>query len=306
MSGRSSCPECGTILRIRDRTFVGRRVHCPECKTTLRIESEDDQGQFVARRLSAADLSAVAQSHRKSVGSTKSGNPDKILLPTSPSRLSFRRVIESPLTVAWLLGIAITSLIAVLALAPKTRFASARPVPVGKLEEANDPAQFVSPPQPDSSREIAVEPVIPFPEINTDVDDQSVSAIEPTNVEGPLVDSPGPNVEDVAGVRTDLPPPVPVKIDVEAKMSQKLVSYKQTKPVSRRDLIEALQEHLGARLLYDADELGAATLDAKVTFELENTTVGGVIKSVADTAGWEIQVEDQGLRLTRKKSLSGG
>ena len=127
MSGRSSCPECGTILRIRDRTFVGRRVSCPECKTTLRIESEDDRGGFVTRQLTAGELAAIEQSHR--AANAAKGSPNKVLLSPPPARSFIGRLIDSPLTAAWMLAIAVSSLIAVLALAPKSRFTAARPVP---------------------------------------------------------------------------------------------------------------------------------------------------------------------------------
>ena len=56
---------------------------------------------------------------------------------------------------------------------------------------------------------------------------------------------------------------------------------------------------------YDNEDLGNVDLEKTVTFELENTTIGGVINSVADAAGWEMIVEATGLRLKRKqRSLS--
>ena len=122
------------------------------------------------------------------------------------------------------------------------------------------------------------------------------------NVDGPLPWSPNPNGIDIVSEPPALPRPPPAKIDVEGKLRQKLVSYKQTKPVSRRELIEAMQEHVGAPIRYDNDELGAVNLDKPVTFELANTTVGGVIKTIADAAGWEINIEATGLRLSRKPS----
>ena len=41
--GHCSCPDCGTTLRIRDRTFVGRTVQCPECDVSLVIELDRDE-----------------------------------------------------------------------------------------------------------------------------------------------------------------------------------------------------------------------------------------------------------------------
>ena len=111
MSGRSSCPECGTILRIRDRTFVGRRVNCPECKTGMRITTEDAQGDFVARRLTPDEL---ASSNQRFQDEAKR-RADKILLPTPQRRSLWGRLLDSPLTVAWLLAIGVAVFVAVLA-----------------------------------------------------------------------------------------------------------------------------------------------------------------------------------------------
>ena len=84
-------------------------------------------------------------------------------------------------------------------------------------------------------------------------------------------------------------------------MAQKLLSYRQPK-VSRRKLIVALQEQLGAPIRYDANDLGSGELDQSVAFELENTSVGDVIRHVASTANWQVIVESTGIRLTKFNS----
>jgi len=130
----------------------------------------------------------------------------------------------------------------------------------------------------------------------------AISALEPANLDAPL---PWPvrsalNDVTVGPAVTRLP----VTVDVDRKLTQRILSYKQHEPVSRRILMEALQEQLGAAIRYDNEDLGTAELETTVTFELENTTVGGVIKSVADAAGWEMIVEAPGLRLKRKQKSS--
>jgi len=60
-----------------------------------------------------------------------------------------------------------------------------------------------------------------------------------------------------------------------------------------------MEEHLGVPIFYDRDELGSERLDQTITFELENTTLGGVIRKIAESTGWQIQVEEKGLRLIR-------
>ena len=303
MAGRSSCPQCGTILRIRDRSFVGRRVNCPECKTSLRIEATDRDDEFITRRIAPVDrpsaevesagaaptgpLSAKSSSRRSNVNQTGVA----VMAPTKGAAV--QRLLHSPLTVAWLLAIAVVSCVAVLALGPRFRFSAARPIvsrPVSlpPVEPVRTPDPVVEPPEDTS---VPPEPQISVSAIIDDSD--SLSALEPVNVEGPL---PWPPVA-VTSQPTEPPPP---KIDVAAKLAQELTSYKQPK-VSRRFLLEALQEQLGAQIRYDAEELGAADLDGNVSFELENTTIGEVIQTVVDAAGWQMEIEPTGLRLTRKK-----
>ena len=300
MSGRSSCPECGTNLRIRDRSFVGRRVSCPECKTGLRVVKANDQGEYVIRRLTPDELAS-----QELVRGGKKAPQDKIFVPAASTHSFLHRVMYSPLTAAWLLAIAISILVAVLALAPKHRFAPGRnSIPVeetkstpgaadGETEEVQETvepnAPSVSEPPPETS---------PPPIMEQNV---AVSALEPVNCNDPLPHAPAEIPSHVIP-EDEGPtlPPAPPKVDVEGKLSQKLLLYKQSKPVSRRDLIEALQEHLGAPIFYDDDNLGSESLSKTMTFELENTTVGGVLKTIADSAGWTMEIETTGLRLKRE------
>ncbi len=300
MAGRSSCPECGTILRIRDRSFVGRRVQCPECKTALRVDLANEEGGFVTRRLTASEA-AHGESTRQ--GSNKP--PDTKSSSALPLRSTLSQFIASPLTAAWMLAIAVSALIAVVTLSPKFWFAKTRTASVRSesvLTIDSIPTNTVPTIGPTS---VSGDPTSVGTEIETPLvtdDDQGfASALEPANVDGPLTWPPPVNVIDMANEQPAAMLPVPVRIDINSKMAQPFLKYSQPN-VRRRDLLEALQEQLGAPLRFDSQELGSAKLDETVSFELENTTMGGVIKTVADAAGWEIRVEDTGIRLRRKES----
>ncbi|HEY0984738.1 hypothetical protein [Schlesneria sp.] len=298
MSGRSSCPECGTTLRIRDRSFIGRRVNCPECKTALRITETSGDGQYGIRRLTPDELA----SHEHARRSRKSPQ-DKIYVAKAPTSTTFQRLISSPLTAAWLLAIAISVFVAVLALRPKHRLVPAPPpspidvtgMPTETLPENIDTDQQPSPAPVGASDPALPVAVAPSPVANPDV---VANALEPFNRDAPLpphlAQAPTDIIPEDEG--STFPPPPP-KVDVEGKLTQRLLLYKQSKPVSRRDLLEALQEHLGAPILYDDDDLGRDRLSKTMTFELENTTVGGVLQTITDSAGWTIQIEATGLRL---------
>lgn len=46
---RHVCPHCSILLRIRDRTFVGKRVDCPECREPIRIVADGPKGLAVLK-----------------------------------------------------------------------------------------------------------------------------------------------------------------------------------------------------------------------------------------------------------------
>ena len=296
MAGRSSCPECGTILRVRDRSYVGRKVSCPECQTALCVVSETDHGDFVVRRLKPEERSSRTDSKPVAPPS------EKIPQNSQPTQSLMKRLLESPLTAAWLLAIAISSLVAVMALTPKYRFAKAPAKPptegAGQLVDPS-PEPEIPPDQQEMASQDTVE-VQPPTNLN-DLASEPVTALEPVNLDGRIPPPSPPAVMEMTPELNVEATPIPTRIDVETKMKQELVSYKQVKPVSRRDLIEALREHLGASIQYDSKELGDRELDKTITFEVENTTIGDLIKKVADGAGWEIQIEENGIRLTRRQ-----
>ena len=304
MPGRCSCPDCGTILRIRDRTFVGRRVSCPECKTALKISSQNEHGDFVVRQLTPDELATSDQSSRGSSRRTKTSPHDKILVPTAPARSFIGKLIDSPLTAAWLLAVAISALVAVLVLAPKHRFA-ARPTPViNKNDVANDQSNDNSREQLQTAEPVAdssIESQSPDKKSESNPVTISVSALEPSNIDGPLTSLP---VSVSPEIKQEQPaavvPPRPPRKDVKKNLVFEFEEYKQTRPVSRRDLLATLQEHLDAPIEFDKEELGADELDKKVTFEFDRKiSLGDVIKAVTDPAGWRIEFEPTGLRIRR-------
>ncbi|WP_083842993.1 hypothetical protein [Schlesneria paludicola] len=296
MTGSSSCPDCGTILRIRDRSFVGRRVSCPECKTPLRIESFDEDAGFSIRKLKPEELKNVGRG-RKPQGHPQP--PQKSPQITVGAR--FARILSSPLTAACLLLIGMIAFFIVLRFKPKLRLFSPRTTPVRVIPES--PSETITPMAPrdfDDPEPLASAGTDPV--VSQFIDDsESLSALEPANTDGPLIWPPQQTTPEQTNPSVT-PTPAPVVIDVVGKMAQKLVSYKQPK-VSRRHLIEALSEYLGAPIRYDADELGTDQLEAHVSFELKNTTVGDVIRAVAQEASWQIEIETTGLRLRPKRPM---
>lgn len=297
--GHCSCPDCGTTLRIRDRTFVGRQVSCPECRIALVIELGHDD------ILSARKL--------------PNGNPSKSPLPlksvvtndgpAAPTWVDgLRRLISSPLVLAWALALAMTTLAVVAMLRPAVRFRSP-----GSSVRPQDADR--SPAVPETIRaehDAAQHPSLELPSPS----DPPADATTPANVSEPLsvslTDAQQTDMESVVKpVETiavkpfpsvsPVPRPLP-KIDFDAVLKQRLLSFDQAKPVSRRELIELMEEMLGVPIRYDVDELGEKNLDKLVTFKMENTTVGGILKSILDSADWEFVTEDAQIRVKLKPS----
>ncbi|MEK6259432.1 MAG: hypothetical protein AABP62_12515 [Planctomycetota bacterium] len=299
--GHCSCPDCGTTLRIRDRTFVGRTVPCPECHASLVIELDREE-RFVARKPpvdTSVKSSQAAPANRSAV---KSDGPRE---PTWTDGL--RGAIGSPLVMAWALGLAVTALVIVAMLRPALRFSS--PGGSTQSEAANN---TIAPDETNSGNDASLQPSPELPSPKELPDSPMADAIKPTNAPELPVPSPappqpgdgGPVIKPVTAVAVKpadpLPPAPPPKIDFVTVLKQPLLLFDQAKPVSRRELIELMEELVGAPIRYDAAELGENNLDKQVTFKAENTTLGGVLKSLLDPAGWVFVEEETQLRLKLK------
>lgn len=299
MSPRISCPECNTILRVRDRSFVGRRIQCPECKSPLKLEAIDRDGQLAARRLTADELEAVQ--HRKP-------REQRMRLEAAATKAAQRsliaRIVNSKLTVGLLLLVGVASFVAVLKFNPRIRVSGVRPPSVPVDTATGEPIEVPMRKTPTQTQTPIDSPQVAPVNAQTapiEIDSrEAISALETDNPESPDA---GQSVATSDGREGDTPneepgtPVPPSKIDIESKMTQKLVSYKQP-PVSRQDLLEALQEQLGVPIQYNREELGPAKLDDKISFEFQNTTIGEVVQFVVKQAGWQIVTEDRAIRLT--------
>ncbi len=319
--GHCSCPDCGTTLRIRDRSFVGRTVPCPECHTALVIELDSDR-QVVARKpviVRAATNQTAAPTKASSSSLSVVSNSDRATTHSSRTQQSrwsesLRRVSNSPLVMAWALAIAMTVLVFVAMSRPSVRFRSPSqtpPEPSRSPEPLNDQplvpgespskpsnpvgdpngnAPFETPSSSEPLLSIAADATRPAnaPELS------SVNSDNGDTGHRPLVAVPSPNrVPPIAA-----PPP---KIDFDVALQQRFPSFEQAPPASRRALIEFIEELLGAPIRYNAAELGEQNLSQLVTIrKLENPTIRVILKAVLDPAGWEFVTNDTALRIQLK------
>ena len=309
--GHCSCPDCGTTLRIRDRSFVGRVVPCPECHTALLIEL--DHNQHVAARKPPLDKSAAALR----TSSTSIPVLPTVVVETSSPRRTFGRwrtalgrISRSPLAMAWALALAMTALVVVAMTRPAVRFRSGPQIQPSRTippeTSSDDPskpdAASTDSPPPDSVPHIS--PTTESP-LQIELPLAAADALHPANAPALSPESTTAIVSPPVAVAPPNPVPAAViatpKIDFELLLNQRFTSFEQAVPVSRRALLEFLEELLGGPIQFNADELGEQNLNKLVTVrKLENTTVSKILKTVLDPAGWDFVTDDVTLHIRLK------
>ena len=302
--GQCSCPECGTTLRVRDRSFVGRVIECPDCRVKLTLKL-DDSRTLVAERAKAESVRKPSPRLVSSVAGFGSALRDKV-----------GGIAKSPLALAWALAIGLTAFAAILMLRPTVRFRTPTPAgeqppslavttPAdGKTSLESQPETGATEPRPTESPLHANPNQTPNePVAGTTIPEITPAPIPSVPPEVPPTDKPN-TVVTVPAVTPDTNPkpvPVAVKIDVDALLKQRLQKFETNQPRSRLQMIELVEELLGAPIRYDRGELGEKNLERTISIDLESTTVGGVLKVIVEPAGWEYVVEDNGLRLKPRR-----
>ena len=294
--GQCSCPECGTILRIRDRSFIGRQVDCPDCHAKLLIRI-DDERKIVAENQQPGHASKPPTLHVTSA-LVKFG-------PMLQKRIL--RYVHSPLVLAWLLAVSLTAFIAILMLRPAVRLRSHAGSTSARVVETPDVASTDKRPDapsgempvsnPDASAH-SEEKAAASQKIEKPVSVATLPTPEKTD-HPPTIEKPATDVSVAPPVDHNPPPgrPVREKIDVEELMKQRLLKFATDKPNTREQILDQLEELLGIPIRFDREELGEKNLQRVISINLESTTVGGVLKVLLEQSNWEYSIEDQGLRL---------
>ncbi|MEI8380478.1 MAG: hypothetical protein WCJ09_10130 [Planctomycetota bacterium] len=297
--GQCPCPACGTTLRVRDRSFVGRQIECPDCHAKLVLKLNDDR-EF------EAELFKPEVERPASRASAPRHKPQP---KTSGNTRSFADTLLSPLVVAWALGIGLTAFVAIMLLRPAVRFRppsteTAQPIAetVPDIEAAKPPEKIA----PDSATQS------PDPMPPSIVEKPPVPEVPPTpaEVKPPVpADTEKPATVVTTPEETPKPAvPTPPKVNLEEVLKQRLSGFvtSSKKPNRRLDLIEQLDELTGYRIKFDRQELGEKKLMQTVSISVEVTTVGALLKLVLEPAGWEYVIEDEYLRLKPRQVAGTG
>ena len=97
-------------------------------------------------------------------------------------------------------------------------------------------------------------------------------------------------------------------VDVAAGLAQHIVRFEQTKPVPLQDVLSFLEELLAVSIKGDKHDIADLDdlLQTPVTFQLENTTVREILKSVLTKVGLTFEVEADTIRLRKLESARAG
>ena len=251
------CPACGVPLRLRERRFIGATFLCPACREPLVLTAIEADGPVIQR---AAELSP---------------HDSKVRPASRSARWTWPLLISAGLAAMVAVVIAATS------------WNGAEPPHLEPVAGALriPPVEATSPRKDSKTAEAHSEVVVAPPEQPVDVPpaDAPVSAesVAPTESEPP--------VSAIAAIPP--PPPVPVvqRADHRVLLKQRLVSFQQAKPVSRRELLATIEDLLD-RPVNVMDEVPAelsARLDAPLTLALENVTVEELLRSILNGTGLE-------------------
>jgi hypothetical protein len=226
---------------------------------------------------------------------------------SEPSRFQRWRELATNVTViSWVATLAVAGMVGVALFRPKRppqktsdRVAIKRPT-----ERAETPI-LETPTEPEPSMNDVPEPSPPIVQAESTPDDEPIDALlvvesvdaQPADA-GPLAGTdPSVPAEPPAVVAEPLPP-----VDFDQRLAQPLKSFRQDRAIPRRELLDLLEEMLGAPIRYDADELGDAAkrLDQKLSLDLSDITVGDLLAKVLDQTPFTYDRERDALRLRLK------
>jgi hypothetical protein len=299
---RCVCPQCGTTLRVKDRAYLNRPVPCPDCRTPLVLKATKDDQLEVALAAPSAD-SVPAQPVPKTMAAQTS----------HPVVQRLRDWSTNVTVISWAAALLVAAMIGVAVYSTRkpspnrhTDVAAQPPVPAVN-EKENRPDETPSALSQESEPTEAMADAVPSP-------DSPEAPLDPAELPAPVASEsitedipPADAAVAVAEAAALQPavvaaePPLP-KVDLDAALAQPLKAFRQSRSSSRRELLDLMEEMLGAPIRYDVIELGDAAkpLDQKLSLDLQDVTVADVLAKVLDKTELSFVREPDGLRLQKK------
>ena len=130
------------------------------------------------------------------------------------------------------------------------------------------------------------------------------TALPAASITGIRIDDPDQPPLSALSVIADARRPLISRPAAGPLLAQRLVSFQQTKPTTRRQLLLIAEDFLGRPVVFDQESLRpfAAQLDATVTFTLDEATLASVLERVLTGTDLELVIGAE-QAIVRKKTL---
>ena len=286
------CPYCSAPLRIRNRNLIGKQLGCPDCGKPIRIASAGPKG---------LSLQKVQSKPRSRTAGKKT-----VRKREKPDRLShWLSVLKSPVGISWSVA-GLLAVMLLLAAWPFGKSASQDQVQLQDEKQALSTENSAGKKLSDHNGEhhavgrsegvdavVDRENVFPHPVAA----EKPVPLIEPDREHKPR------SVPDRDPVVATIPPE---PIDVQAALGQPILRFQQHKPAPLRELLTLVEEMAGVPIRYNASEFGDGSilLDEPVSLQLEQTTVGEILKTLLKQVHLEYELGFNEIRIVSPKPES--
>jgi len=319
-----ACPWCSTPLRVKDRALVGRVFHCPDCRASIQVVDAGTEGLSI-RRAGLAATEEASTKVRAPSRETKAARRPQAESPSGKDREIAARfhagkrqwssiaakgvhwvgMLRDPLVLSWTVA-GVFTLVMLFVIKPWGRGAPA----VSKVtlsspdtsivEQSKPPVPADNMPPPVGAvllppENVETEPIVP-PLVEERERRPAVVAARP---QLPVVAMQPVSIELEASPGTSTKPP---EVDVAALLEQPIRRYELTKAVPLSDLLPELKELAAVPIHADvAANPGLADhLARRVSLQLDDTTVGEILRAFAEQAGLDLEIQPDGVHLRVK------
>ncbi len=314
-----SCPHCSALLRIRDRALLGRQVDCPDCDRPILIQSDGPRG-FVA----------VADGAPSDSDATDASTRTWQAIAANPAVLGWTISVCGALGLLAVMNYTRQDEALETAAAVKDS-QDVEPPHLSQRDETSvshdgDHQADVGEPQPATVDERLPNKIANTSSLSAGVrraDDtpqgarpagdglaataaESSNAISRAPVEAPtppLLAGASGDIDITSAAASPVEPsidqsdPLPVAINVEARLGQQIAEYHTLQPVALKTLLDEIEELVGLPI-HAPDEIDLdEALETPVSVRLSATTVGGILTAILEEAGLSYSQEDDGIRI---------
>jgi len=306
---------------VRNRELIGAQLACPDCGRPIRVVEGkharlaiEPVGSVEASSAQRPPASAPRRSAATASGAQEAGESWLIRFGHGAAR-GVKRLgrigaaldrLKDPLVLVW--GSAILFALVMLAVAwPRSRPEVEGEEGVVAGVATDQPRAAGDDGAPDDSAD-APPPQRPEPVVDAAEPEEHAAAANAAegsakdDAEAQLVRRPAVAERPAHPRRSPVAaeiPDVTALLNVMAALDQPIQRFEQTKPVPLRELLLELEEMAAVPIHADPEQIPelAARLERRVTVQLENTTVGEILRAAVKNAGLTYEKKSDGVHL---------